>query len=188
LEETAVTTLSKVIGDILCSLHEPDTEVILGTDCGGKERVTFYYADPPSNEPSYVWVDASIAVRNEIKIVVEIEQSNITPVQFCGKVLATAASKYYAGRRGRYLLADSLLFIQIFLKKQTNENWSKRQRCLHLQNSIRELLPSDRTRITRYCFHWGTADEYLHEPRHAQELIAEIQDFLTSKSTESGKS
>jgi hypothetical protein len=53
-------------------------------------------------------VDAAIILNGEIKIVIEIEESNIRPLHLCGKALATAVSRYYSGQHGRVPLSRAM--------------------------------------------------------------------------------
>jgi hypothetical protein len=82
--------LHVAIGNILRSAELPNAEVLLDSACGGKEHILFYGKEPPGHSTCLVSVDAAIILNGEIKIVIEIEESNIRPLHLCGKALATA--------------------------------------------------------------------------------------------------
>jgi len=76
--------LHVAIGNILRSAELPNAEVILDKACGGDEHIRFYGKEPPGNKTSIVQVDAAIILNGEIKIVIEIEQSDLRPLYLCG--------------------------------------------------------------------------------------------------------
>ena len=166
--------LSLEIGRILCELHLPDAEVLLGSECGGKEKVQLFCGEPPTFKTRLICADAAIRIKNEIKIVLEIEESKIDPVQFFGKAFATAGCTFYCGLRGRYPISGELLFIQVLIKRDTDR--SKEEQCRNIERVMSEMCKG--TRIAKYAFHWGTPAEYRDKPNHAKDLHAEIHAFL----------
>jgi hypothetical protein len=173
--------LHEAIGRVLIELEAriPGSQVILSDHCGGREQIRLYGGDQP-DAPCIVYADAAVVIRDEIKVVIEVEESNLRPLHLCGKVLGTAVSTYHRGRRGRIPLSDSLLFIQIFVKESEDEAWSKLAQCHYLENKIRECLPPNVNRIKGYYFHYGTAEEYNSDRSHGRELLDEICGFFGS--------
>jgi hypothetical protein len=98
------------------------------------KKFCLYGKDSNSGDPWIVDVDAAVSVQNEVKIVLGIEESDLRPVYFWGKFLATAISRYYKGQRGRIRLSESMLFIQVFVKKNEDPDWSKYARARYLTN------------------------------------------------------
>jgi hypothetical protein len=85
--------LHEAIGNIVRSAALPNAEVLLDPACGGNEQIRFYGEEPPGDKTCIVWVDAAVILNGEIKIAIEIEESNIRPLYLCGKVLATVVSR-----------------------------------------------------------------------------------------------
>ncbi len=122
-------------------------------------------------------VDAAVFFQNEVKVVLEIEESNLRPLHFCGKFLATALSRYYKGQRGQVLLSDSMLFIRVFVKENEDPDWSKYAQARYLAKEIHRRLLHPNIRIKNYSFHYGTVEEFK-TPQHRDDLTKEIRDFL----------
>ena len=120
--------------------------------------------------------DAAIRIKNEIKIVLEIDESKIDPVQFFGKAFTTAGCTFYNGMRGRYPLSDKLLFIQVLIQRNTDR--SKEEQCRNIERVMNEMCEG--TRIAKYVFHWGSAEAYRDEPSHARDLLDEIHAFVAA--------
>jgi hypothetical protein len=103
--------LHKVVGDVLRSIEYPGMHVLLDSACGGVGRHIRLYGDEQIGSGScLVWVDAAIVVNDEIRVLVEIEFSNIRPLYLCGKVFASALCNYYSrGKKPLTLLIPSCL-------------------------------------------------------------------------------
>lgn len=172
------------IGELLKNIKLPQTQVLLDGACGGHRHIRLYGEEPPTGGTCLVWVDAAIVLAGEIRIVLEIEESNIRPLNFCGKFLATALSHYHNGPYGRFPIASEVLFIQIFEKRQNSEGWSKYKQCLYLEREIKERILTGQTRIKDYSFHYGTVEEF-RSPEHREALLNEIFDFLARVSVPS---
>ncbi len=177
--------LHAVVGDILRSLAIDGSEILLDKACGGTESIRLYgeLDDSRQRDPCLCWVDAAILFNGSLQVIVEIEQSDIRPLYFCGKLLATALSRYYKGKRGRFALSDSLLFIQIFERKDDNENWSKYNQCRYLMQEFNRCLLHPRTRIKEYVFHYGTVEDF-GVAEHREALANEVAQYLTKSLAE----
>jgi len=71
-------------------------------------------------------VDMLILRSNSIKVIIEIEESNVKPVQICGKLLASALSSHYIyGDDPPVPVDGSVLFIQILDTSKLREGTLK---------------------------------------------------------------
>jgi hypothetical protein len=175
--------LRKTVGDVLRSIDErPGIRVLLdGGACGGNGgQIRFYGEKPPGHHTYLAAVDAALVQNGEIRVVVEIEHSDIRPLYLCGKVLATAISQY--GKYGDELLpiSEKLLFLQVFAKRVEDEEWSKLSQCRYLENQISQGLRKYMEGRLKCSFHFGTIEEFLSDPRHQEPLRQEILQHLGS--------
>jgi hypothetical protein len=170
-------SLHIAIGNILRSTKLPNTDVLLDSACGGNEHIRFYGKEPPGRNTCMVWVDAAIILNGKIKIVVEIEESNIRPLHLCGKVLATAVSQYYSGQHGHVPLSSSLMFIQVFIKQSEREDWSKLDQCRYLAAEFEKLFAKSESRVACYSPHFGTVEEFSTAD-HRTAFGRDMHDFL----------
>jgi hypothetical protein len=171
--------IHKAVGKILLDLSIPGTEVMLDSACGGPTTVPFYGLDHGEGSDHIVEVDAAIVFKNEIKVVVEIDASDLRPVALCGKVLATAISNHFRLGKVSIPLSDSLLFIQVVQHSADKTNTSKLRQCKYMAREIKKCLVAAKNRITEYSFHYATTEDFAAEARHAHEIRQEITSFLT---------
>jgi hypothetical protein len=169
--------LHVAVGDILRTLESPNVRVLLDKACGGGKPLLNFYG---TGDVCLTQVDAAIVVNEQVKAVIEIEETDIRPLVLCGKIMITVVSKYCVWNQNKFPLSASVFFIQIFKKKNEDKDWSKYDQCRYLENEILKCLQPGQSRIARYAFHFGTADEYRTDGSHGQELLQEIQAFLNA--------
>lgn len=128
--------LHRKVGECLKELEKLDGkyEVLLSSECGGQNDIPFYLEEGKTlSERNICNVDAVIIDRNNSQIVavVEIEESNVSPVNLCGKLIATALAQCCIYRERSYCLRN-LLLLHILkapekgVKKKQVENLMKR--------------------------------------------------------------
>ncbi|MDP2841810.1 MAG: hypothetical protein Q8O17_06030, partial [Candidatus Methanoperedens sp.] len=108
--------LHKKIGNIIQVDKYPNCRVVKSSECGGTQYIPLFCSTLKGNDTEYCNVDLLILKNNKIKVIVEIEESNTTPTQICGKVLVSSLSsnhihKYVTDET--ISMDDSVLFIQI---------------------------------------------------------------------------
>jgi len=109
--------LHKKVGEILKKLDNQKYEVILDPACGGNQNIPLFLTKRKANDTEICNVDGLVMNRkiDEVIAIIEIEESNITPVHLCGKFLVSALAKYFIHENKNnkpYLLKD-ILFIHI---------------------------------------------------------------------------
>ncbi len=99
---------------------EFEKNVILDSACANerRQRIPIFIEEPKSFEAKICDVDILILKDEKIKIIIEIEESNITPTQICGKFLTSVLGKYYIHEknncnRNSIPYSKSVLFMQI---------------------------------------------------------------------------
>jgi hypothetical protein len=63
--------------------------------CGGNQWIPLFLSDAKSRKTELCNVDLLVLKDNKIRLIVEIEESNVKPTQVCGKFLCSALSRYY---------------------------------------------------------------------------------------------
>jgi hypothetical protein len=88
----------------------------------------------------------------KIKVIIEIEESNVKPTQVCGKFLTSALSNCGLIKEYNHLEMDnSVLFLQILdTSKLVKGKTSKVKQWRQLENAINNILPLKGSRIIAY--------------------------------------
>lgn len=170
--------IHKAIGDILRNLSISDAEVMLDSACGGTGQIRLYGVDSGCGSRCIAYVDAAIVLEKEIKVVIEIDFSNVRPVALCGKVLGTAISNHFKRKKHRIPLSDSMLFIQVVQHATDKPQSRKLEQCRYLEAEIGSCLVAAKNRITQYSFHYGMPEDFCGDARHGQAIREEITTFL----------
>ncbi len=138
--------LHKIIGKLIQSHF---SNCVKGPDCGG-HRIPLYCSDKNKNATKYCDVDLLILKDEKIKVIIEIEESDITPIRIFGKVLASALSSYYI-YDSKYGMDNSVKFIQILNASKLEEGSSKREQFNNIQKSIQDRIQDKKfTKIKEY--------------------------------------
>ena len=140
------------IGDIF-QLVFPDN-LIKDTACGGDQHIPLFVSADKSRKTEYCNIDLLVLKDNAVKIIVEIEESNIKPTQVTGTFLTAALSKYYIHRKNknkRLRMAEDVTFIQfVDTKKLKGDRTSKKEQFSNIEESINWILPLKDSKITHY--------------------------------------
>ncbi len=121
--------------------------------CGGSGRVPLFCDKARSRASGYCDVDFLIAKNGQVKLIVEIEESDIKPTQICGKIMTSALSRFYLRGRGKtdvLRMADSVTFLQVLDVSKLRDKTSKLRQFRNLEKSIQEVLPMKDSKITTY--------------------------------------
>lgn len=80
----------KVIGDIFVPENFPveGIDILKDTACGGEHTLPLFCSDLRSYATRYACVDLMIIKDRKIKVIMEIEESNVKPLHLFGKYLA----------------------------------------------------------------------------------------------------
>jgi len=136
--------LHKIIADKIESFLPPHS-LIRDEACGGRQRIPLFNTAQKSRKTEYCNVDLLVLKQNKIKMIVEIEESNVKPTQICGKFLTSALANYYihtSEKNEPIGMDDSVTFIQIVAtSKLVKEKTSKPQQWKLLEESINSVIP-----------------------------------------------
>jgi hypothetical protein len=147
--------LHHAIGDMLGSMLTDQKDIALLKDpaCGGNQRIPLFCSKKRSRETEYCNVDLAIIKNNKVRVILEIEESNVKPTQVCGKFLTSALSHYYThgSSNGKPLkLGSKAAFIQILDNSKLKLDSRKVKQWTTLERSIQSMLPIKGSSITRY--------------------------------------
>ncbi|AGK61218.1 hypothetical protein Asulf_01221 [Archaeoglobus sulfaticallidus PM70-1] len=134
--------LHKTIGDIITTAF-PEFEVVKDPACGGDQHIPLFCNDSKSRRTKYCNVDLLILKDYKVKVIIEIEESDITPVRVCGKFLVSALSEYFIhDRYGIVEMDNSVLFTQILdSSKLEIDRTSKLEQFRNIEKSIKDIIP-----------------------------------------------
>ena len=123
----------------LIMLHFPNCES--SRECDGGHYIPLYCSDENRDATKYCMVDLLIPKDEKIKVIIEIEKSNIKPIQIFGKVFASALSSYYIYDSKKYKMDDTVKFIQILYASELKKESSKLEQFNNIQKSIQNVIP-----------------------------------------------
>ncbi len=151
--------------------------LILDVACGGTQHIPLFCSDRKSRETEYCNVDMMVLKDNKIKVIIEIEESNVKPTQVCGKFLTSALSKHYIHRSGKAEMDQSVTFIQILDTSTLVQGKTKKiSQWDCLAKSINEILPlRSHSSINRYVLLGCNLGDFEQKK---QELFSAIDDAL----------
>jgi len=150
----------KAIADIFENVLSSDDglqsnyRLIRDEACGGNQRIPLFYVTEKSRATEYCNVDLLVLKDNRIRMIVEIEESDVKPTQICGKLLTSALASYYihSSRNNEPVeMGESVTFIQIVdTSKLVEDRTSKFDQWKALEKSIQNILPLKNSRINEY--------------------------------------
>jgi hypothetical protein len=148
----------KKIGDYLLK-HVQNVDFVIDPACGGQQNISLFLSEVKSYETEICNVDFMMIKDNKIKIIIEIEETNIKPTQILGKLMTSALAKYYI--HGNYNnektpMADNVCFIQILDTKILPDKSKKRDQWRNIELAVAHILPSLKTNIKVYKLFYGS--------------------------------
>ncbi len=182
--------LHKKIGDVLEKLLKDncsDYDLIKDPACETNEKkqrqhLPLFCSTDKSRKTWFCNVDVLILKKKEIKVILEVEESNTRPIQICGKFLTSVLSSYFIHKttNDSYIpMSDSVLFIQIVdTSKLNEEKTSKIEQWKNIEKSINDSSLVGVDKVKRYKLYFGKVDDFKETIE--TKLISCISEFLTS--------
>jgi len=151
------------------------SNVLRDPACSGSHRLPLFCNETKSRETEFCNVDILILKDDKVKVIVEIEESDIKPTQVCGKFLTSALSQYYIYDSIRYSFDDSVKFIHILDKSKLKARTRKLKQFEYLEVAINNILPlKNNNQIAYRIFAMSTND--FKEPM--KKIIDTIDGFM----------
>lgn len=126
-----------------------------------------FYPKKKSRATWYCDVDLLVIRDGAVRMIIEIEKSNVKSTQICGKFLTSALAQYYIHESEndvRIGTHDSVIFIQILDTSNLKEDkTTKFKQWENLEKSINNILPVRDSKIRKYRLFYGNQ---LHFETH----------------------
>lgn len=148
-----------------------DCQLIKDDACGGTQHIPLFVSKDKSRKTEYCDVDLLVLKNGKVRIIVEIEETNIGPTQICGKFLTSALAGYYIHETMNNKpvgMSDSVMFIQILDSSTLNgieEKTSKFSQWENLEQSISHILPVKGSNITKYRLFYGNTSDFRNREK-----------------------
>jgi len=150
---TQVHLLHVKIADIIDKNIPEDCRLVRDQACGGRQHIPLFVSPDKSFETQICNVDLLVLKDQKIRLIVEIEESNVKPTNICGKLLCSALTRYYIHESEDTPIAmdDCVTFIQVVdARKLKKDKTSKFKQWKILQSSIATVLPFQGSSIKEY--------------------------------------
>lgn len=141
-------------------------EIINDPACGGNQHIPLFLSSTKSNDTKICNVDCLMIYKNQIKVILEIDESNVKPTHVLGKFMTSAISKYYIHDNSNnepVEMSENVLFIQILSSKKLKPKSKKPEQWSNIENRINAILPSMDTKIKYYKVFYSQNDEIDYE-------------------------
>jgi hypothetical protein len=172
--------LHQVVGKLISEAGLSGS-VLADPACGGKHRLPLFCNTNRSWKTELCNVDMLILKSNRVKVIVEVEESNVKPVQICGKFLASALCSDYIHRNEPPLpMDDSVLFIQILDTSELKPGTAKIDQWKTIAELVQQTIPVKDSKIQQYMMVYGDQNEFVPTHGTGRALTSQIEDFLTT--------
>lgn len=175
--------LHVAVGTLVADADLSECAVVRDLACGGNQSIPLFCDRKKSNSTEYCDVDIIILKEKTARVIIEIEEANVTPVQVCGKFLASALSSYFIHQKwGSLEMGDPVLFIQILdASKLKPDRTSKMVQWNRVEQSIRDIIPIKGSRIHDYRLFQGTIEDFTANSEKSKAVVGKIQSFLAGQ-------
>ena len=175
----------ELIGDIISeNITGKTIRVLKDPACEPKGHVLpLFYSKGKPREEVFANVDLLVLKKNEIKVIIEIEESNFEPIHIFGKFFAAAFCSFYSHYtedKDFIEMADSVLFVQItdtenikIGKTQKIKQWE------NIKKSIKEIIPIADSKTKKYRLLYGKASEFGVNREERKELVGCIRESVS---------
>lgn len=174
--------LHVAIGKIFKKALPEGYKLIKDEASGGSQRIPLFTSTEKSRETWYCDVDLLVLKDEKIRIIVEIEESNLGPTQVCGKFLTSALSRFYIHKSyddKRIEMDDSITFIQIMDTKKLNVQGTKKfKQWENIEGSIKAILSKTNNKLKEYALFYGSVSDF-EDREYSKKLVSFIKEACT---------
>jgi len=109
-------------------------------------------------------VDLLILKDGKIRAIIEIEESNVKPINICGKLLCSALTRYYIheSEDAPVAMGDSVAFVQVVDASKLKKGSSKLKQWEVLKSAISNFLPLQGSSIKYRIFYHDQIGDLTH--------------------------
>jgi hypothetical protein len=174
--------LHQLVGEIVTEKFGKQPGVIVKRDfaCCAKEepqeQLPLFSTQRKSRVTQLCKVDMLIIAENEVKIIIEIEESGMIPTKICGKFLTSGLAQWYIPYKGDPVrLADNLLFIQVLSSSKIPERSSIHNQWSSIESTLKGINMVGKRKMS-YQLISGRPEDFKGLPKGI--LVENIRDFL----------
>lgn len=171
--------LHELIANIVADAKTQDVRAVFGKDCGGTQKIQLFCTNRATRENLFCEVDAVVLKRDEVKVIVEIEETDIRPVALCGKVFASALASHFIDESGVYPMAERVSFVQVIDTKKLSPSSSKLRQCVNLAASIQPHIEEVGRSMQSYQIFYGDLAEF-ERSKPQRELVEYLLDAVSA--------
>jgi hypothetical protein len=146
------------------------------------QRLPLFTDATLTKQDLYCNVDLLVLRENEVRVVLEVDETGYSPTKICGKFLATALCKRFRHPRlapEPVPLSVRTLFVQIIpCPDKSLPRSRKSAQVLSLERSIRAVLPIHGSTVSEYLLLSGNTNDFRVERAPGQELIEHVRNAL----------
>jgi len=145
--------LHMAIGDLVEDGLGERAQLVRDQACGGDQQIPLFCSEEKSNKTKYCNVDLLVIQDRKIRVIVEIEESDVKPTQICGKFLTSALARYYIHETEDDVpigMHESVTFIQVVDTSNLKSKSLKPYQWKNLESSIGKILPIKDSDIKEY--------------------------------------
>ncbi len=163
------------VGELLRTwCHKPS--LILDSACGGEQHIPLFLVPTRRNANEICNVDALVLHGGCVRLVIEIDESNIKPTQVCGKFLTSALARWYIhdSSRAEPMPLQDVSFVQVLSSaKLAKKKTSKLQQTKSIEERLCELCCTAEMSVRRYAVIWDLDKKDKIEKLH--QIVANVQ-------------
>lgn len=150
-----------------------EIKVVRDPACGGSQHIPLFLTEDKSRDNRLCQVDLMILKNNKIKIIIEIEESNIKPTQILGKLFASTIAKYYIHQTENFnkiKMSDDVCFIQVLDTKVLKEKSKKIKQWENIEEETKKVLEKLDYPINAYKIFYGKLND--------EKLLDDISQYI----------
>lgn len=170
--------VAKAIEELVSKIN-PDLSVLKDPACGEGKHLPFFLTDKAHNDTEITNVDLMITYANRtVKLICEIEESDITPIRIFGKFYTAANAEMVKLQNGtEYKMDPKGIFIQILCSAKLPAGTKKLKQGINVSDAINKHLCSDNFWIKEYHLIYGEAGDF-EKGKHGYIKIEKILMYL----------
>jgi len=147
--------------------------------CDGNHRIPLFCLGQKSKRTELCNVDMLLIISGKVKVIIEIEESNVKPIQIFGKLVASALCSHYMYRNNDPIpMDDSVLFIQVLDTSTLKEKTLKLAQWNVVEKLIADILPIRDSKIKEYRLFYGDRHDFSPESEAGKQLTECIRSSL----------
>jgi hypothetical protein len=156
--------LHKKVADCIESLisQNPHLSIIKDPACGGSNNIPFFLSEEAHNDTEITNVDFIVVKAGKIRLVCEIEESDITPIRTFGKVFTVVGAEFCKLKDGtNYALDPGAIFLQVLSSAKLKPMTKKRDQGDNIKEAVNKIIQSNKNSwIKKYHLIYGDLNDF----------------------------